>query len=165
MSSPRRDDREVFLGSTRTPIFALAFDDEGARLAGYRDAKRASRVRVWHVSPTSLFSRPTAFANLASLGARVSGAVAGAAGASGVGVSSAGFVAVVGCAESFLCGDTAEMAEMTFQDGGTDETQREEVRRSREGTAEPPRVTLEWRGGAAVVLRRGNVEAAFGVKA
>ena len=167
MSSPRRDDREVFLGSTRTPMFALAFDDEGARLAGYRDAKRASRVRVWHVSPTSLFSRPTAFANLASLGARVSGAVAGAAGASQGGVSSAGFVAVVGCAESFLCGDTAEMAERTFQDGGTDDAQREEVRplKKREGTAEPPRVTLEWRGGAAVVLRRGNVEAAFGVKA
>ena len=166
-SSPRRDDREVFLGSTRTPMFALAFDDEGARLAGYRDAKRASRVRVWHVSPTSLFSRPTAFANLASLGARVSGAVAGAAGASQGGVSSAGFVAVVGCAESFLCGDTAEMAERTFQDGGTDDAQREEVRplKKREGTAEPPRVTLEWRGGAAVVLRRGNVEAAFGVKA
>ena len=51
-----------------------------------------------------------------------------------------------GCAESFLCGDTAEMAETTFQDGGTDETQREEVRRSREGTAEPPRVTLEGGG-------------------
>ena len=25
-------------------------------------------------------------------------------------------------------------------------------------------VSLEWRGGSAVVLRRGNVEAAFGVK-
>jgi hypothetical protein len=59
------------------------------------------------------------------------------------------------------------MAERTFQDGGTDDAQREEVRplKKREGTAEPPRVTLEWRGGAAVVLRRGNVEAAFGVKA
>jgi hypothetical protein len=168
-SSPRRDDRTVGsvpLGSAPVeyPTFALAFDDEGARLAGYRDAKRASRVRVWHVLTNSLFSRPSAFANLASLGARVSGAVAGAAGASGVGVSSAGFGTVVGCAESFLCGDTAEMAEMTFQDGGTDDAQRGEVRRTREGTASR-NVTLEWRGGAAVVLRRGNVEAAFGVKA
>ena len=53
---------------------------------------------------------------------------------------------------------------MTFQDGGTDDAQRGEVRRTREGTASRS-VTLEWRGGAAVVLRRGNVEAAFGVKA
>jgi len=151
------------------PAFALAFDDDGSRLAGYRDAKSASRVRVWHVAPSSLFSRPSAFANLTSFGARVSGAVAGAAGASGGGhVSSAGFGTVVGCAESFLCGDTAEMAEMTFQDAQRtdDEVLRGEVRRgNREGTAERRSVTLEWRGGAAVVLRRGNVEAAFGVKA
>jgi len=187
--SPRRDDRTpsvpvgfgsvpvgfgsvpVGFGSAPVeyPTFALAFDDDGARLAGYRDAKRASRVRIWHVSTNSLFSRPSAFANLASLGARVSGAVAGAAGASGGGhVSSAGFGTVVGCAESFLCGDTAEMAEMTFQDAQRtdDEVLRGEVRRgNREGTAERRSVTLEWRGGAAVVLRRGNVEAAFGVKA
>ena len=80
----------------------------------------------------------------------------------------AGFGTVVGCAESFLCGDTAEMAEMTFQDAQRtdDEILRGEVRReNREGTAERRSVTLEWRGGAAVVLRRGNVEAAFGVKA
>jgi hypothetical protein len=93
------------------PAFALAFDDDGSRLAGYRDAKSASRVRVWHVAPSSLFSRPSAFANLTSFGARVSGAVAGAAGASGIGgvgipIPSAGFVSV-GCAESFPCGDTA----------------------------------------------------------
>ena len=171
--SPRRDDRTVGFPSVPVeyPTFALAFDDDGARLAGYRDAKRASRVRIWHVSANSLFSRPSAFANLASLGARVSGAVAGAAGASGGGVSSAGFGTVVGCAESFLCGDTAEMAEMTFQDAQRtddtdDEVLRGEVRRgNREGTAERRSVTLEWRGGAAVVLRRGNVEAAFGVKA
>ena len=175
-TSPRRDDRTIGFPSVPVcrsapveyPTFALAFDDDGARLAGYRDAKRASRVRIWHVSTNSLFSRPSAFANLASLGARVSGAVAGAAGASGVGVSSAGFGTVVGCAESFLCGDTAEMAEMTFQDAQRtdDEVLRGEVRReNRERTAERRSVTLEWRGGAAVVLRRGNVEAAFGVKA
>ena len=176
-TSPRRDDRTVGFGSVPVgfpsvpveyPTFALAFDDDGARLAGYRDAKRASRVRIWHVSTNSLFSRPSAFANLASLGARVSGAVAGAGASGGGHVSSAGFGTVVGCAESFLCGDTAEMAEMTFQDAQRtdDEVLRGEVRRgNREGTAERRSVTLEWRGGGGVVLRRGNVEAAFGVKA
>ena len=129
-----------------------------------RREARIARSRLARLTDVSVLASDRVREPGIARGARPAPA-AGAAGASGVGVSSAGFVAAVGCAESFLCGDTAEMAEMTFQDGGTDETQREEVRRSREGTAEPPRVTLEWRGGAAVVLRRGNVEDAFGVKA
>ena len=146
--------------------FALAFDDDGARLAGYRDAGRASRVRVWHVAPTSFFSRPSALANLASLGARVSGAVAGAAGASGIGgIPSAGFAAVVGCAESFLCGDTAAMDDVFLADESVspsgDESRQTRPSRRR---VESRGVSLEWRGSDAVVLRRGNVEAAFGVR-
>ena len=158
------------------PAFALAFDDDGSRLAGYRDAKSASRVRVWHVAPSSLFSRPSALANLTSFGARVSGAVAGAAGASGFGgvgipIPSAGFVSV-GCAESFPCGDTAAMDDAVFgTDGGVDvdvdENRAGKNARSRTigiGPHASRSVSLEWRGGANVVLRRGNVEAAFGVK-
>jgi hypothetical protein len=155
------------------PAFALAFDDDGSRLAGYRDAKSASRVRVWHVAPSSLFSRPSAFANLTSFGARVSGAVAGAAGASGIGgvgipIPSAGFVSV-GCAESFPCGDTAAMDDVLFgTDGNVNDASRNRASSARSQTIGPHKssrsVSLEWRGGSAVVLRRGNVEAAFGVK-
>ena len=155
------------------PAFALAFDDDGSRLAGYRDAKSASRVRVWLVAPSSLFSRPSAFANLTSFGARVSGAVAGAAGASGIGgvgipIPSAGFVSV-GCAESFPCGDTAAMDDVLFgTDGNVNDASRNRASSARSQTIGPHKssrsVSLEWRGGSAVVLRRGNVEAAFGVK-
>ena len=153
---------------TPLPAFALAFDDEGARLAGYRDAERASRVRVWHVSSASLFSRSSAFANVLSLGARVSGAVAGATGASGVGgTRTAGFATTVGCAESFLCGDTAAMTEAVLADGVSssgDASRRTRDRSSPRRVASLPGVSLEWRGRDAVVLRRGTVEAAFGVK-
>ena len=81
------------------------------------------------------------------------------------GIPSAGFAAVVGCAESFLCGDTAAMDDVFLADESVspsgDESRQTRPSRRR---VESRGVSLEWRGSDAVVLRRGNVEAAFGVR-
>ena len=75
----------------------------------------------------------------------------------------------VGCAESFPCGDTAAMDDVLFgTDGNVNDASRNRASSARSQTIGPHKssrsVSLEWRRGSAVVLRRGNVEAAFGVK-
>jgi hypothetical protein len=124
----------------RIPVVALAFDADGSRVAGYRDAGPRSRVRVWHFVSKTWRSSHFGISGLTSLGARVAGAVAGTG-------APAATSATLGCVDSFLCGETGRLDDP----GG-----------GQADAGEPP-VALLWRGNT-VTLRRGGVEAAFGVK-
>lgn len=131
-SFDKRADTTTTAAPTSLKPFALAFDKDGSRLAGYRDDGSNSKVRVWHLrSSVNAFG----FSGLGSLGARLTG-------------SGAQTVTILGCVDSFIVGEAIDLV-----DGDTGGK-----------TSTGSSVSLTWESGKTVVLKRGEVVAAFGVR-
>ena len=123
--------------SKNLPQFALAFDPDGNRLAGYRDDGVFSKVRVWHVKSSS----SSAFSQFSS------GLTQMFAGKSTSAEKNAGTTLRVGCAEQFPVGKTVTLSGAESPKNGNS-----------------ARVSLTWRDAKTIVLVRGEISAAFGVK-